>query len=210
VEPITFTSRDALDLLDWKRRVFALYAMVCESDDPTAAWQIWCDTRQALFRQHPQSPIPAASRATYSGPDCYPYDPRWRVTATVTPTTPEERALPASTSGTLPFLRVGLARFDLEGQQHELELTWNTGYGGGLLVVFADHTSGGQTYGGGRYLVDTVKGADLGFDRDRETITLDFNFAYNPSCSYDPRYTCPLAPAANRLPVAITAGERIG
>ena len=64
------------------------------------------------------------------------------------------------------------------------------------------------TYGGGRYLIDTVKGADLGFDREHGTAVLDFNFAFNPSCSYDARWACPLAPAANRLAVPVTAGEQ--
>ena len=92
---------------------------------------------------------------------------------------------------------------------YELELSWNDGYGGGIFLAFSDDTTGGTTYGGGRYLIDTVKGADLGFDGEARTVVLDFNFAYNPSCSYDPRWTCPLAPAANRLPLAVTAGERL-
>jgi uncharacterized protein (DUF1684 family) len=62
--------------------------------------------------------------------------------------------------------------------------------------------------GGGRYLFDTVKGSDLGFDRTRSEIVLDFNFAYNPSCSYDPRWACPLASQANVLPIEIAAGEK--
>ena len=69
-------------------------------------------------------------------------------------------------------------------------------------------TSGRSTYGAGRYLLDTVKGADLGIDGPR--LVLDFNFAYNPSCAYDPRFVCPLAPPPNRLAVPIEAGERYG
>ena len=51
-----------------------------------------------------------------------------------------------------------------------------------------------------------MKGADLGEESGR--LVLDFNFAYNPSCSYDPSWVCPLAPPANRLPVAVSAGEK--
>jgi uncharacterized protein (DUF1684 family) len=80
------------------------------------------------------------------------------------------------------------------------------GYGGGTFLPFADATSGRETYGAGRYLLDTIKGADLGHQRDR--VILDFNFAYFPSCAYSPRYICPLAPAGNRLPQPIRAGER--
>jgi uncharacterized protein (DUF1684 family) len=87
-----------------------------------------------------------------------------------------------------------------------LSLFWISGYGGGVFVPFADATSRETTYGGGRYLLDTIKGADLGSTPEGEII-LDFNFAYNPSCAYNPRWTCPLAPPENRLPFAVTAGE---
>jgi uncharacterized protein (DUF1684 family) len=111
----------------------------------------------------------------------------------------------ASGGGTVRFRRFGTVRFDLARQQHGLALYWLEGYGGGVFVPFADATSGGQTYGGGRYLLDTVKGADLGERNGR--LVLDFNFAYNPSCSYDPRWVCPLSPPENRLAVEIRAGE---
>ena len=63
------------------------------------------------------------------------------------------------------------------------------------------------SYGGGRYLLDTAKGADLGSDGER--IVIDFNFMYHPSCRYDPRWVCPLAPAENTIDVPINAGERL-
>ena len=88
-------------------------------------------------------------------------------------------------------------RSTLDGQELSLDLHWLEGYGGGIFVAFADATSGSETYGGGRYVLDSVKGADLG--QDGERLVLDFNFAYNPSCAYDPRWICPLAPASNRL-----------
>ncbi len=112
-------------------------------------------------------------------------------------------------SGTeqIAFARFAVARFELAGEEHALELYWLSAYGGGLFVPFRDATSGAETYGGGRYLLDTVKGSDLGMDGDR--LVLDFNFAYNPSCSYDPRWVCPLSPPANRLPLAVRAGERM-
>ena len=92
------------------------------------------------------------------------------------------------------------------GEPHSLELYWLEGYGGGLFLPFADATSARQSYGAGRYLFDTVKGADLGTAGD--SLILDFNFAYNPSCSYDPSWVCPLATSANRLGIAVQAGER--
>jgi uncharacterized protein len=87
-----------------------------------------------------------------------------------------------------------------------LTLFWISGYGGGVLLPFKDGTSGQETYGGGRYLLDTIKHADLGSDKGR--LIVDFNYAYNPSCAYDPRWHCPLAPPENSLPTRIAAGEK--
>ena len=112
----------------------------------------------------------------------------------------------ASGGETVRFRRFGVVRFELAGSPRELALFWLEGYGGGAFLPFADATSGEETYGGGRYLLDTVKGADLGEADGR--LVLDFNFAYNPSCSYDPRWVCPLSPPENRLPVEVRAGER--
>ncbi|MEA2485143.1 MAG: uncharacterized protein QOD46_254, partial [Actinomycetota bacterium] len=102
--------------------------------------------------------------------------------------------------------RVATARFEMGAVERELELYWLDGYGGGLFVPFRDGTAGTETYGAGRYLFDTIKGADLGMKEDR--IVFDFNFAFNPSCAYDPLWVCPLAPPPNRLDIAIPAGEK--
>ncbi len=76
---------------------------------------------------------------------------------------------------------------------------------GGIFLPFKDLTNHNETYSGERYLLDTIKGADLGWEADR--LIVDFNFAYNPSCAYNSRWHCPLPPAENQLPVAIRAGE---
>jgi len=91
----------------------------------------------------------------------------------------------------------------------ELSLWWISAYGGGLFLPVRDGTCGHGTYGGGRYLTDTVKGTHgrglevLSSDRVR----LDFNYLYNPSCAYDDAWLCPLAPPENRVPARIEAGE---
>ncbi|HEY7941577.1 MAG TPA: DUF1684 domain-containing protein, partial [Candidatus Limnocylindrales bacterium] len=95
----------------------------------------------------------------------------------------------------------------LAGQQ--LAVFWLEGYGGGLFVPFRDATSGVETYGAGRYLLDTIKGADHGGNASTGELVLDFNMAYHPSCAYDPRWSCPLAPPENRLVVAVPAGEHL-
>jgi len=202
------TAGDALDLLGWKHAIFDLYAEIRRAPDPEAAWRRWRATRDGMYGSHAQSPVPEDDRTTFAGCSFYDYDPSWRVTATVDDVEAARVDIAVSTGGTFAFTSIAVVRFERDGLEHELELTWNEGYGGGLFLAFQDESTGETTYGGGRYLVDTVKGADLGFDADERTAVLDFNFSYNPSCSYDPRWACPLAPPANRLPVEVTAGER--
>jgi uncharacterized protein (DUF1684 family) len=199
---------DALDLLDWRRRVFELYAEVRATDDPRAGWERWKAVRDELFADHPQSPIPPAERDAFQAAPFFEHDPEARVLAEVVPAKPAHFDIGASDGGTYGFTRAGEARFELRGTALRLELYWLDGYAGGLFVPFRDATAGRSTYGAGRYLLDTVKGADLGPAPDGRLI-LDFNLAYNPSCSYDPRWSCPLAPPANRLDVAVEAGERV-
>jgi uncharacterized protein len=180
-----------LDLLDWKRRIFELYAEV-RGAEPRAGWERWQTVRAALFRDHPQSPSPGYSDLAY-----FDYDPSLRFLAEVRPV--EEATVEIDG---FPFRRFAVARFELG----ELELYWLEGYCGGVFLPFADATRGTETYGAGRYLLDTVKGADLGLEGGR--LVLDFNFAYNPSCSYDDRWACPLTPPPNRISSPIRAGER--
>ncbi|HEX3238099.1 MAG TPA: DUF1684 domain-containing protein [Gaiellaceae bacterium] len=199
------TTAETLALLDWKRRVFSLYAAV-RALEPQAGWELWRETRDELFRSHPQSPLPAEGRASFDGLEYWPYDPQARVLAQLEDV--EAPPEPVETSGSEPILFRPFARasFELGGEPLSLEVAWLAAYGGGVFLCFRDATSGRESYGGGRYLLDTVKGADLGEDDGR--LVLDFNFAYDPSCSYDPGWACPLAPPANRLAVAVEAGER--
>ena len=199
---------DALALLDWKRRVFALYQSVRSATDGETGWELWRDGRDELFRTHPQSPLPEADRRDFPGLQYFDYDPRLRVLAEVRAAEPELRQIGASGDHSVLFRRFATASFELDGQEQSLDLHWLEGYGGGIFLAFADATSGSETYGGGRYVLDSVKGADLGMDGGR--LVLDFNFAYNPSCAYDPQWVCPLAPASNRLAPAIRGGERFG
>ncbi len=207
-DPARLDAQGALALLDWKHRIFDLYAAVRAEPDPFASWQKWRAVRDSLFREHPQSPIPELERASFGRLAYYDYEPTWRVVGEVEDAEPVDCDVASSAGGTFRFTRVGVVGFTLAGERRELALAWNEGYGGGLFLAFRDGTSGVSTYGGGRYLLDTVKGADLGSDHRRRTLVLDFNFAYNPSCSYDPRWACPLAPSANLLPLDVTAGER--
>src|SRR5215218_3858299 len=200
-------TRDLLALSEWRRRVSELYREVRAGSDAAEAWRSWRAGRDELFARHPQSPLPEHERTSFRGLAYYDYDASARVLATVVPVEPLTLEISTSDNSTFRFTRFGNATFELDHTSLALELYWLEGYGGGIYLPFADATSGTTSFGGGRYLLDTVKGADLGTDGDR--LVLDFNFAYNPSCAYDPRWICPLPPPANRLAVAIRAGERI-
>ena len=203
-------SHPRLELMDWKRRVLTMYARARAGDGAPRACTAFRGTRDGLFRMHPQSPLTPQARTAFEGVPYFPHDPAMRVEA---PLEPEqdgpELVIPTSTGEPTRFTRIGTVRPTLAGIDVALAVYWLEGYGGGLFLPFRDAQAGGETYGGGRYLLDTVKGADLGASADGERLVLDFNYAYNPSCSYDPRWSCPLAPPENRIDVAVTAGERM-
>ena len=210
-------ARDRVWLADWRRRVAALYVDVREtaSTDPEAAWDRWRAEREDLYRNHPQSPVPPASRDGFRATH-WPYDARLRLEVPVDPPVAAPAfggglaiALPNSGEDTLAFDRVGRVRLPLPDGEASLDVFWMRGYAGGLFLPFLDGTSGTETYGAGRYLLDTAKGADLGGDAASGTLVLDLNFAFHPSCAFDPRWACPLAPPSNRLAARIEAGERL-
>jgi len=194
----------SLTLLDWRRRVLALYAAVRDTADPAGAHAVWRAGRDELMGEHPQSPLPPAARSTFSGLPVAPYDPAWRFEAIVEPTAPARLQIPTGTDGVVGFHRLGTARLPGVGA---LDVWWLGGYGGGVFVPVKDASCGRTSYGGGRYLLDTVKGADLGGAEGR--LVLDLNFSYNPSCAYDPAWACPLPPAGNVLEVAVPVGEQV-
>jgi len=194
---------DAMALLDWRRRVAAMYADVRANPDPAAAHRGWQRARNELLAAHPESPIPAADRAQFTGVPVAPYDPALRFLAPVdTAVEPLRIEVATGTDGVVPFKRAGVAHLPGVG---DLDVWWLAGYGGGIFVPIRDTRSDGATYPGGRYVIDTVKGADLGDENG--CLVIDLNFAYNPSCAYDPAWACPLAPPGNVVPVAVDVGE---
>ena len=196
---------DVSDLLDWKRRVFELYRHVRLEPDTRRAWEVWRNGRDELFKNHPQSPLTDEARQGFQGLRYFDYVNSARVIAELAAAEPKNYDIATSGDSSMAFTRFAVARFEFGGQQLQLEAYWLSAYGGGVFLPVRDRTAGEHTYGAGRYVLDTVKGADLGGAGSR--IVLDFNFAYNPSCAYDPRWVCPLAPPPNRLDVAIEAGE---
>ncbi len=196
---------DPLVVLDWRRRVNELYAEVRATADHRAAWERWRTTRDDLFSTHPASPIPPGDRPAFDGLGMFDYEPAARVEAALHPAEATHVELAAGDGALYTFTRFAVVDIELAGAKAQLDVHWLHGYAGGVFLSFTDKTSGQATYGGGRYLLDTIKGADLG-GRDGR-LTLDFNFAYNPSCSYDPSWSCPLPARTNRLDFPVAAGE---
>ncbi|MFE5293583.1 DUF1684 domain-containing protein [Isoptericola sp. NPDC056618] len=198
------TPGTAVELADWRRRVAELYAAVRAAPDPASGHATWRAGRDALFRDHAQSPLPAGDPLRATGLPSWPYDPALRFEVPLRPAPAARLELDTGADGTTTMERVGVLELPGVGT---LDAWWLAQYGGGLFVPLRDGTAGDETYGGGRYLLDTAKGADLG-GRDG-LVVVDLNLAYHPSCRYDPAWTCPLAPAGNRVDVPVRAGERL-
>lgn len=198
----------ALETADWRRRMFAIYARVRASDDVAVAHDAWRRERNELFATHPSTPLLPDDRPGFTGLPIARYDPAWRFEVDVhAASTAARMDVETGTDGNVPFERIGVATIPGVGS---LDVWRLASYGGGIFVPVRDALAGrrGGTYGGGRYLIDTVKGADLGAGATPDSLVLDFNFAYNPSCAYDPAWACPLPQAGNRVAAEIPAGER--
>jgi uncharacterized protein len=201
---VTELRSNATALLDWRRQVAALYREVRAASEPQSGHAIWQAGRNRLLASHPQSPIPAHLRATFEELPVAKYDPALRFTAKVDhDVEPARIELDTGTDGVVPFERAGVVHLPDVGN---LDVWWLASYGGGIFLPVKDPS--GDTYPGGRYVLDTVKGADLGGDDGY--LVVDLNFAYNPSCAYDPAWACPLAPPGNTVRVPLNAGELYG
>jgi uncharacterized protein (DUF1684 family) len=200
----------ALATADWRRRVFGLYDDVREraaSDSPESAHALWRSGRDELFRSHPASALQPSARAAFPGLEIAPYDPAFRFEALVdSDGAGEVMDVATGTDGVVPFRRLGSLVLPGLGK---LALWKLASYGGGLFLPLRDPTAGkpGGTYGGGRYVLDTIKGAHLGEGRVPGSLVVDLNFAYNPSCAYDEEWACPLPGPDNRLADDVPVGE---
>ncbi len=198
---------DALSLLDWRRQVAELYREVRRCDDAARAHALWRERRDRLFREHPQSPLTPGDPLRVTGLPYWPYDRSLRFELPLVPvSTPTTYSVATAVEETTRLRQLGWVQLpDPLGGRLAVWLLEQ--YGGGIFVPFRDATAGDSTYGAGRYLLDTAKGADLGSVGDR--LVLDFNFSYHPSCRYDPAWLCPLAPPQSVLLSAIEGGERL-
>jgi uncharacterized protein len=203
------TATDAqglIDLVDWRRRVGDLYRV----NGPDAITR-FRQGRDELFGSHPQSPIEPDERGSFAGLHYFPHDPAYRVDARFDPGDGSELLIDTGgEDGAVRYRRAGRLVFRLHGEECGLTVLSLVQYAGGLFVPFRDATSRSETYGGGRYLFDTAKDTDglvLEITPGSSNVTVDFNYAYNASCAYSPRWACPLAPPENFLTVPVRAGE---
>ena len=201
----------ALDIADWRLRTFALYDNVrrISADNPSEAHSYWRHQRDLMFATHPASALTAADKARFSGLKTADYDPIYRFHVPLTKEgAGRELSVDTGTDGVVNLVRLGT--FDLP-EMGQLGVWKIHGYGGGIFVPFRDATAGqpGGSYGAGRYLLDTIKGAFQGVQGSGPDamFVLDFNFAYNPSCAYNEAWACPLPGPSNRLAVDIPVGE---
>jgi uncharacterized protein (DUF1684 family) len=195
-----------LDLVDWRRRVGDLYRI--SGPDAITTFR---RGRDELFRSHPQSPIEPDERGSFAGLHYFPHDPAYRLDARFEPGDGSELLIDTGgEDGAVRYRRAGRLVFRLHGAECGLTVLSLVQYAGGLFVPFRDATSRSETYGGGRYLFDTAKDTDglvLEIKPGSSDVTVDFNYAYNASCAYSPRWACPLAPPENFLKVPVRAGE---
>ena len=189
---------EALELTDYRAAVARMYLDATDLKDFRAR-------RDELFATHPQSAIPPQERAAFPGLRYFPPNDDAVCEVELRPATGEIDIDTGGPDGVVHYRRAGV----LPTPYGELSLWWIAAYGGGLFLPVRDGTCGKTTYGGGRYLTDTVKGTHgRGVQvLDGTRVRLDFNYLYNPSCAYDDQWLCPLAPPENRVVPAIEAGE---
>lgn len=208
---------DYLALYDYRVCVAAFYRernqALLAGEDAEQVLQRFRAKRDQLFATHSQSALDEEQRQQFQGLHYFPYNPAMRFVATIDPQVEPGRQMVAmNAQEEMTMMTVGQVHFTVDDTPVVLSLYWLEVYGGGLFLPFRDTTCPAQSYGGGRYLFDTMKGSDpvpASGAQDGKHIVLDFNYAYNPSCAYNDLWVCPLAPVENRLHVSIPAGEQI-
>jgi uncharacterized protein (DUF1684 family) len=191
-----------------RRRTFlataSLVLVTCVRPDPQEREYIaalWRDrAAKDQFMGSPESPLPPERRSGFQGLRYFAPDPTWRVHARVESMAKPDTVRFLTSQRTFDvFLRIGRAHFTRRGREGALWV-YRSLADEQLFVPFTDATSGRDTYGAGRYLDPGAANGD--------SLTLDFNRAYNPYCAYDARWVCPLPPPENHLQERVEAGEK--
>lgn len=163
------------------------------------------EEKDHFMRTSKESPF-AGKTESFKGLNYFDADIRYKITADLTPIQNKKVVLLSTSDGKEErYVEYAYAEFDLNGYHNKLLILEMIDIGpvrGKLFLPFGDETSAGETYGAGRYLdIEKVQGSN--------TITLDFNKAYNPYCAYAEEFSCPFPPSENLLKVAIRAGEKV-
>jgi len=183
------------------------YSYTGSQDQSTYVSEITAERedKDRYMKTSPESPF-AENPTAFTALKYFPPDIRYKITATLTPVQNKKPVMLSTNDGKQQqYVEYAYADFDLDGYNNRLlilEVLDAGPFRGKLFLAFGDETSAGETYGAGRYLdVVKVPGAN--------TITLDFNKAYNPYCAYVEKYSCPFPPSENLLKIAVRAGEKI-
>jgi uncharacterized protein (DUF1684 family) len=156
--------------------------------------------KDRVFAKDPHSPLTSEQRRSFHGLEYFDENPGLVIDATVDRDVDHDEVRMATSAGEEQvYQRYGLVRFRVDDQPTEINL-YASDDSDELFIPFRDATSGHETYGAGRYLEVHTHGDD---------VTIDFNYAYNPNCAYDPSWSCPLPPPENWLKVPIRAGEKV-
>lgn len=161
------------------------------------------DRQYKYLRFNVDSPLTEEQKKTLGELEFFPIDPSYRIRAKMVPVDDRKMMEIPMTDGSVEkYLKHSYAEFQLNGKTVRLLLLQAARESDkrNFFLAFADATSGESTYGGGRYLNLRQDG--------KNSITIDFNLAYNPYCAYNPEYACPLPPKENILDMGIEAGEK--
>lgn len=183
-----------------------LVFMSCAQDKQTLSGDTeWQKEMNADFKDATKSPLKDKDRKKFKGLDFFAFDSIYVVEAKLTRTPDEKPFKMKTTTDRLPnYVKFGVISFELKGKTHELNIYQNLdllkkeGYEDYLFLPFLDNSNGETSYGGGRYVEARIPEGD--------TITINFNEAYNPYCAYNEKYSCPIVPRVNYLNVKVEAG----
>ena len=146
------------------------------------------------------SPLTDEQKRDFDHLNYYDENPDLRLTLDLEQYPSQETVeMQTSTGEVASYARWGKVSFKVDGQPAQLTV-YKDADGGDFFLPFADATSSGETYGAGRYL--EIEPLHDG------RVLVDFNYAYNPYCVYNEKWSCPLTPFENRLKVPIRAGEK--
>ena len=198
--------------IDWILFILLLVSLACQRIENKqikqwkASWQKYVAEKDSLFKHADWSPLTEEDRADFKGLKYFDYNPAWRFELALHPyPNPQKMMIKGTKPGDeRPALRFAYFQFAFQGVPVKLDvikiLPQSPQGQAHLFLGFWDETSGKETYAGGRY-IDLEK-------NENGLYIVDFNYAYNPYCAYNERYSCAVPPFSNQIPVAVRAGEK--